>query len=369
MHLFGSEQEGEALRRRVGHISQIAGVRLLMSDNGPSRGVRLLEFRTGTGFIFEIAVDRGFDVGRCEYRGASVAWIPPTMLPGPWFFEDQTGFGWLRSGLGGLNNTCGLTHIGNPEEASVAHYNFPARPTERYGVHDRAALIPAELVSFGERWDDGKLILEAVGRVTQAQAYGETLVLTRTYRAQMGASWFTMEDVVENRGFLPAEHMLLYHFNIGFPFVDDGAEMIAPVSRRPDLLFGTADVEDPASWSRFIAPQKDWVQQTFGHSMTADPNGDVEVAIFNPRLFGGTGVSIRYDHKAMPHYIEWRMMGEGQYAVGVEPCTNGFGRENVRQSGELITLQPGDRRAYSTRIGIIDASEADALRARRGRTA
>jgi hypothetical protein len=363
MQLFGNE--AEELRRRVGHMSQLAGVRLLTSDNGPSRGVRLIEFRTGTGFIFEIAVDRGFDVGRCEYRGASVGWIPPTMLPAPWFFEDQTGFGWLRSGLGGLNNTCGLVHVGNPEETSVAHYNFPARPIERYGVHDRAALIPAELISFGERWEGGKLILEAVGRVTQAQTYGENLTLTRTYRAEMGASWFTMEDVVENRGFLPTEHMLLYHMNIGFPFVDDGAEFIAPVARAPDLLFGTANVNDPASWSRFIAPQRDWVQQTFEHRMVPDAEGQVEVAIFNPKLFHGTGVSIRYDHSAMPRYIEWRMMGEGQYAAGVEPCTNGFGRKQVKEAGELIVLQPGDRRTYRTRLGIIGNTDAQALRARK----
>lgn len=356
--------EGE-LRRRVGHMSQVAGVRLLTSDNGPSRGVRLLEFRTGTGFVFEVAVDRGFDVGRCEYRGASVAWIPPTMLPAPWFFEDQAGFGWLRTGLGGLNNTCGLVHIGNPEETQVPHYNFPARPTDRYGVHDRAALIPAELVSFGERWEDGRYVLEAVGRVTQAQAYGENLVLTRTYRAEMGSSHFTMTDVVENCGYLPAEHMLLYHINIGYPFVDDGSEFIAPVARPPKLLFGTADVEDRTSWSRFIAPQKDWVQQTFEHDMVP-AEGAVEVAIFNPKLFDGTGVSVTYDHAAMPNYIEWRMMGEGQYAVGIEPCTNGFGRDQVKADGKLITLQPGDRRRYSTRIGIIDADHAGRLRDRAG---
>lgn len=361
MHLFGGGYEGAELRRRVGHISQIADVRLLTSDNGPSRGVRYLQFRTGTGFSFEVAVDRGFDVGRCEFRGASVAWIPPTLLPAPWFFEDQGGFGWLRTALGGLNNTCGLTHIGNPEEASVAHYNFPARASERYGVHDRAALIPAELVSFGERWEGERLILEAIGRVTQAQAYGENLVLTRTYRTELGASFFTMEDEVENRGFLPVEHMMLYHFNIGFPFVSEDSELVAPSAGTPKLLFGTADVEDRASWSRFIAPQRNWIQQTFEHSMAADDKGEVEVALFNPKLFGGTGVSVRYDAVAMPRYIEWRMMGEGQYAVGIEPCTNGFGRQAVREAGELIVLQPGERRRYRTRIAIIGAGEMQAL--------
>ena len=172
-----------------------------------------------------------------------------------------------------------------------------------------------------------------MGRVTQAQTYGENLVMTRTYRAELGASWFTMEDVVENRGYLPIEHMLLYHINAGYPFVDEGSELIAPVAGPPRLLFGTADVNDRTSWSRFIAPQRNWVQQTFEHRMRPNADGMVEVAIFNPRLFGGTGLSVRYDHRVMPNYIEWRMMGEGQYAVGIEPCTNGFGRRGGEGGG------------------------------------
>ena len=90
----------------------------------------------------------------------------------------------------------------------------------------------------------------------------------------------------------------------------------------------------------------------------------VEVAIFNPKLFGGTGLSVRYDHRVMPNYIEWRMMGEGQYAVGIEPCTNGFGREAVAAAGDLIVLQPGEARRYSTRVSIISSEQAIPIRAR-----
>ncbi len=318
--------------------------------------MRLVEFRTGTGFTFEVAVDRGMDVGRAEFRGASLAWMPPTLLPGPWYFEQQTEFGWLRTALGGLNNTCGLVHIGNPETADVAHYNFPARSCERYGVHDRAAMIPAELVSFGERWEGDRLLMEAAGRVTQAQAYGETLVMTRTYRAELGRSSFVMEDVVQNRGFVQVEHMLLYHLNIGFPFVDADAELIGPFASRPKLLFGTADLEDPRSWSSFVDPVPRFVQQTFEHDMAADEQGRVHVAIVNPRL--NLGVAVSYEKRVLPRYIEWRMMGEGQYAVGIEPCTNGFGRDAVKSSGEMIVLQPGEQRTYRIEVSVLDGTPA-----------
>jgi hypothetical protein len=140
--------------------------------------------------------------------------------------------------------------------------------------------------------------------------------------------------------------------------------LIAPFASTPKLLFGEADLDDPASWSRFIAPQKGWVQQTFEHDLAADENGRVHVAIANPRLGAGTAVSVSYDKRVMPRYIEWRMMAEGQYAVGIEPCTNGFGREEVKKAGELIVLQPGESRTYRTELAILENGAIDAFRKR-----
>jgi Domain of unknown function (DUF4432) len=357
-NLFGKHYTRSELMRRVGHISQVGGVQLLGSEDGPSRGVRYLEFRTGTGFNFKVAVERGTDVGYAEYKGASLAWIPPTMLPGPWYFEQQDHFGWLRTALGGLNNSCGMVHIGNPETADVSRYNFPARSTETYGVHDRMAMLPGQLVSYGERWDGDECIIEAVGKVVQAQAYGENLVLTRRYTARLGESRFFMHDEIENAGFLPAEHMLLYHINVGFPIVDEGSELVAPVSKPPAIPDGLP-ASDPNEYSRFVGPQKDWQLQGFELDMNADSDGRVPVAVVNPRLGdGGQGLYVIYNQKQMPVYLEWRMMGEGQYAVGIEPCTNTFGRDIARRAGQLITLQPGDRRVYDIEIGVLDGATA-----------
>ena len=353
-YLFGKNYTRAELMRRIGHLSQIGGVKLIADEDGASRGVRSLEFRTGTGFQFKVAVDRGMDVGYCEYKGQSLAWIPSTALPAPWYFEDQSGFGWLRTALGGLNTSAGMVHIGNPETADVSHYNFPARSAETYGVHDRMALIPAQLLRSGERWDGDDCILEAEGRVTQAQAYGENLVLTRTYTARLGETRFFMRDEIVNEGWLPTEHMLLYHMNIGFPVVDEGSELIAPVTKPPAIPDGLP-VGDPSEYTRFVAPQKDWLLQGFELEMAAETDGKVPVAIVNRDNFG---VYVIYNQKQFPQYLEWRMMGEGQYAVGIEPCTNTFGRKIARDLGQLITLQPGDKRVYETEIGALDGAEA-----------
>jgi hypothetical protein len=78
--LFNKAFSREEILKRVGHLSQLGGVQLLSFEDGPARGVRVLEFRTGTGLIFKVAIERGMDVGYCEYQGESLAWIPPTRL-------------------------------------------------------------------------------------------------------------------------------------------------------------------------------------------------------------------------------------------------------------------------------------------------
>lgn len=356
--LFGRHYTRTELMRHIGHISQVGGVQLLGAEDGPARGVRYLDFRTGSGFNFKVAIERGMDVGYAEYRGTSLAWIPPTMLPGPWYHEQQTEFGWLRSALGGLNNSCGMVHIGNPETANVSHYNFPARAQERYGVHDRMAVTPGQLIQYGERWEGDECIIEAIGRVVQAQAYGENLVLTRRYTARLGESRFFMRDEIENAGWLPTEHMLLYHINVGFPIVADGAELVAPVLRPPTIPDGLP-IGDPNEYSRFIAPQRNWQLQGFELDMGAEGDGSVPVAVINPALGSGVqGLYVVYNQKQMPVYLEWRMMGEGQYAVGIEPCTNTFGRQIARDKGQLITLQPGEKRVYDLEVGVLDGAAA-----------
>jgi hypothetical protein len=89
--------------------------------------------------------------------------------------------------------------------------------------------------------------------------------------------------------------------------------------------------------------------------MAAEADGSVPVAIVNKN---GFGVYVVYNQRQMPQYLEWRMMGEGQYAVGIEPCTNTFGRDIARERGQLITLQPGDKRVYDLEVGVLDSVAA-----------
>jgi len=53
------------------------------------------------------------------------------------------------------------------------------------------------------------------------------------------------------------------------------------------------------------------------------------------------------------------MMGEGTYALAMEPSTNrDAGRADARERGELRWLEPGEQRRYDLEIGALAGAAA-----------
>ena len=110
-NLFGRNWTREELLSYVGDIQQIGGVRRFALSEGRQAGVEIAQFRTGTGFNFDVVLSRALDISMAEYRGQPLAWRSSTGDVGPWYYEPE-GQGWLRSFSGGLLATCGLRNIG-----------------------------------------------------------------------------------------------------------------------------------------------------------------------------------------------------------------------------------------------------------------
>jgi hypothetical protein len=356
--LHGRRLSRADLSRRVGRLEQAAGVRLVTVGDGVERGVRLLEFRTGTGFDFDIVVDRSFDIGRCEHSGRALSWLSPTGFAGPWFYEPE-GLGFLRTFGGGLLTTCGLDHALFMAEDTAEQYHYPPKPTETFGLHGRVSNRPARLVAYGQRWDGDECVLYAEGEVLQASVFGEQLLLRRKVEARVGESRLSLEDEVVNVGHDRTPHMLLYHVNTGWPVVDEGAQLLVPAAKvepRGDY---------PAEgYERIAAPTAGYVEQVFEHELVAEADGRVPVAVVNREL--GLGVYEVFRRDQLPHHFVWRMLGEGSYVVGIEPCTNRTaGRLDARARGELIELEAGESRTYELELGaLVGEAELDGFAAR-----
>ena len=292
-----------------------------------------------------------------------LCWLPAKGLPAPWYYEgDLDGHAWLRVGLGGLFNTAGLVSIGVPEEVDTSSFGFTQRLTARYGTHDRIAVTPASRFDYGERWDEDRCFVYAEGLVRQEIAYGENLSLSRRYETELGSSSFTIVDTVRNDGWFTTPHQLLYHFNLGFPLVDDGSYLVAAVEEEPESLgYGGDDGDEGEGedWRSITAPQPGFTFGGYVLSLKAGADGSVAVALVNPRLRGGIGVYLRYDARALPAYLAWRMMREGLYAIGLEPATNPFGNPHeLREQGYRLDLEPGEQRVYTLEFGILDGRDA-----------
>jgi hypothetical protein len=89
--------------------------------------------------------------------------------------------------------------------------------------------------------------------------------------------------------------------------------------------------------------------------MIAGPDGYVRAGLVNPE---GFGFYVRYRQRELPCFNEWKMMGEGVYAVGIEPATNWVtGRAKERERGALQILQPGEQRRYHLEFGLLTGLE------------
>ncbi len=341
INLLGRLWTREELLRRVGHMDQLAGIRLVEGADGRARGSRMAEVWNGGGLEFTVAVDRALDITACRFRGVPLAWISPAGEVHPAYYEPE-GLGWLRSFAGGLLTTCGLDHFGAPSDDDGQHF----------GLHGRVSNVPARHLCTEPSWTEEGYCLEIRGEVRQARLFGENLVLRRRISTALGANWLRIEDTVTNEGHAPQPHMILYHFNLGFPLVSEETRL-----RLDSQLTEPRDADAApglSRWSEFQAPTPGYREQVFHHMPRPDGHGVAQVELENRPL--GLGLRWTYETAALPHLFEWKMMGEGAYVVGVEPANSSGigGRADARAKGDLPVLAPGESRRYAITVEAVE---------------
>lgn len=358
VNIYGQTLSRRQLAERAGLLSQVAGVRLTTLADGVERGIRMLEFRTGSGLRFTVLVDRAMDLADCDYKGFGIAWNSPTGYRNPALheYEGEDGLAWARS-FSGLLVTCGLDHILGPEEISASHFNYPGKKTTRHSLHGRIANIPARLAGYGESWDGDRCVLWAEGVVQQAAVFGENLHLVRRIEADVGGSEIRVIDRVVNQGFMPTPHMLFYHVNVSYPLLDGGSRYLAPIN---DVIWASHAGDEyrrqESGYRVALPPQDRFREQVWQHSLTADSSGKVPVAIVNDRI--GLGLEVVTAQEQLPCAYVWQNFQAGQYALGIEPSTNHvLGESFARRRNELIWLEHGEQRSYQVTFRVLDGLE------------
>jgi hypothetical protein len=355
--LYGQTLSRRQVAERSGMLSQYAGVRLMTLGDGVERGIRMLEFRTGSGLRFTALVDRALDIADCDYRGQAIGWHSPSGFrhPGLHDYEGENGLAWARS-FSGLLVTCGLDHILGPEEVPAGNYNYPGKTSVKHSLHGRVGMIPARLTGYGETWDGDRCVLWAEGVVQQAAVFGENLHLIRRIEADVGGNEIRISDRVVNRGFARTPHMFFYHVNISHPLLDEGARYVAPVRDVVWAAHAGADYRRQHAGYRTLAgPRLGFREQVWQHELAADAEGEAPVLVANDRLALGLEVVTRKDQ--LPCMYQWQNFQAGQYAMGIEPSTHHvLGDNAARERGEMIWLEHGDTRSYQATFRVVDGA-------------
>ncbi len=349
VHLYERAYGKRDLLKRIGDMDQVGGVRLLELSDGMERGVRVASIRTGE-LSFFVAVDRGMDIVNAEYKGIPLGWISPTGIASPGFFEPE-GIGWTRGFPGGLLTTCGLTYMGAPT----------VDQGEPLGLHGRISYSPAKLTYAGGYWDEDEYITALEGEAREAKIFGPNMALRRRIETRLGARHLAIHDEVTNQGWETQPLMILYHVNIGFPVLEDGSSLIST-----SCLYVPRDDEARAeaeSFDRFHQPMSGYKEKVYFHDVLADDDGYSYAAVVNEKLLGGTAVYVKYRKRELPRFIEWKMMGEGTYVVGMEPA-NGLvmGRDKEKKWGTLQYLKPQEIKEFHIEVGVLAGEEVRNLK-------
>ncbi len=345
MKEFTIKTDKEFLRKRLGSMSQLAGLKKYRLSEGRADGVTAVEVRTGTGFQYTVLPDRGMDIAWTEYKGVPVSYMSSTGVSAASYYEAE-GMEWLRNFFAGLLTTCGFSNVGGPcegEHSVIGKRNF--------GLHGRLTNLPASEVCTSEEWENGKYVMRVSGRIRESTVHGENVTLRRTITSYLGENKLLLCDRIENESNRIQPLMLLYHMNLGYPILSENTRLLV----ASEIVVGASEQAQAeiAEYAIFHEPKAGQEERCYFHKVKTDADGKAYIAVVNDDL--ELAVLFTYYPKQLPCFTEWKMLNEGEYVLGIEPGTNNpVGRTQAEQSGSLQTLAAGEIREVDITIEIVD---------------
>ncbi len=199
-------------------------------------------------------------------------------------------------------------------------------------------------------------MMSITGRILQSTVFGPHLELKRTISAKLGISIIQIKDEVSNLGNESSPHMLVYHFNFGWPLIDEGTTVIwegkwkSRGSHVDDFIFN-----DNYDYKTCKPPLKE--HNGAGESVAfidiiPGPSGICECGIFNSKI--PLKVYLRFKKEQLPWLTNWQHWGKKEYVTALEPGTNSpIGQSSARKNKTLLFIQPGETRVYELELEVL----------------
>lgn len=330
-----------SMRRLRGGLSD--GVEVLTVDNGRLK--------------LEILPTRGMGIWRGTVDGVPVQWNSPVERPVHPAYVDQMrrgGIGWL-DGFNELICRCGLGWHGAPGTDVIRDTAGNVVSEQFLPLHGRIANLAAHQVSV--EVDGGRITVTGV--VDESSVFGGRLRMTSKLSTVIGSSQFAVTDIVSNLGSSPAEVEMLYHCNVGEPFLGEGSVFhsasseVAPRDARA--------AEGISMWNLFQGPTTGYAEQVYFTAPSADELGygiglltdaDAQLAF-----------CVRFDLTTLPWLVLWKntQAAADGYCAGLEPGSSFPNlRTTERTNGRVISLPPGHETTF--RLSFEIATERQRVR-------
>lgn len=270
---------------KMSNFQQIASIRRYTLTQGREKGLDVLECDNGK-IRFLLNVSKACDIMQLYHEGQNMSFISKNG-----FTKREIPF--LNRFEGGMLYTCGLDSVGG---------------RDGFELHGTLHNIPAEITR--SECNENGIFVEAVIRDTAL--FGKNLVLKRKIFSAIGGDSVSVEDTLTNEGYKAEEYCLLYHINVGYPMLDEGAKILADVE---DYTPRTAWAkQNKATMYEVSAPVPNQEETCYFLKMRKP-----EISLFNEKI--NKKLTVSYSENTLPCFVEWKSMASGDYALGLEPCT------------------------------------------------
>ncbi len=332
-------------RQKVSNHQQLGGIETAVLDNGHGTGTRVAWMNTGSGLRFKVVLDRAMDIADAFYGPHSLAWLSHKGVTPPNPAAAFEGATWLDSFVGGLLTTCGLTHVGGPEEDEYG----------KRGLHDRISHVPAEIESVQQPdLSSDHPEMSITGKMLQSSVFGPHLELKRTITATLGIPVIKIHDKVTNVGNTVAPHMLLYHINLGWPLVDEGSEIRwegdwESRDEESDIIFN--DQNNFKECMPPVAAHNGSGEAAAYIDVNSDEKGQCHCGVSNQSI--GIALDLEFPKSQLPWLTNWQHWGKKEYVMALEPGTHPpIGQSKAREEDSLIQLDVGETRTCDIKFTV-----------------
>lgn len=327
----------------TGNPDQVVFAQRMHLREGPMEGLDVIDVDNGNGLRLWVLPGRGLDLGRLSYRGINVSFLSGAGFSNSAHY-DAAGMNGLNTFAPGFLVTCGLRNSGLPCEANG----------ESFGFHGRIGQTSADSVSVVRDFNAQHPCIRISGRVREGRLFGPQLELFRTITIYLQENKIELEDRITNLAALPEDIMMLYHFNLGYPFLTEKARFVTSHRYEKPVDENARRMEDQRL--QFKEPVPGEPENCFYYHQQVDEDGFSYAACENEEA--GFAVRIDTDPNELPLLCNWHSWAAGHYVMGIEPCTcYGDGRAAHQERGQMITLPPYESRTNHLTIRFLELNK------------